>query len=245
MTRRNGAQSIAGALAAVAVLALASGCGGGDDKGGGNAADAFATQAADDIVAAAKADMGNLKSVHYAGELSSSDGQPISLDMKVTSDGSCTGSFGVAGGSAEVIGVGGSTWFKPDEAFWREQSPDQADVIISTVGDKYVVDSNGDFTEFCDLNALLGQLLDKPGTDSTYTVSGTEQLDGATVVAVDRANETDGPSTGYVLSDSPHYLVKIVKEGTESGTVTFTEFNAEVTVEAPAADQVIDLSAAG
>lgn len=226
----------------MAVLALASGCGGNDDKG--SAGDDFAKKKADDIVATAKADMKDLDSVHLSGELSSS-GQSISLDLKVTADGSCTGSFGVGSGTAEVLGVDGETWFKPDEAFWREQSPDQADLIIETVGDKYVVDSNGDFSQFCDLNELLDQMLDDPGSDGTYTVDGTEEVDGESVVKVDRESETEGTSSGYVLVDSPHYLVKIEKEGDDGGTVSFADFNDDVTVEAPADDEVIDLSTAG
>jgi hypothetical protein len=243
MTRRNGAQSIKRAVAVAGVLALLSGCGGGDDKGS-NAGDDFAKKKADDIVAAAKADMKDLDSVHLSGDLSSA-GQTISLDLKVTSDKSCTGSFKIGDGTAEVIGVDGETWFKPDEAFWRAQSPDQADLIISTVGDKYVVDSNGDFSSFCDLNELLDQMLDDPGTDGTYSVDGTEEVDGDSVVKVDRESDTEGSSSGYVLLDSPHYLVKIEKEGTDGGTVAFTDFNDDVTVEAPADDDVIDLSTAG
>ncbi|MCW2797820.1 hypothetical protein [Nocardioides sp.] len=244
MTRRNGAKSIIGALAAVAMLALMSGCGGSSDDKTSSAADDFAKKKPDDIVATAKADMGKLDSVHLSGDLTSS-GSSISLDLKVTSDGSCSGSFGVGDGTAEVLGVGGKTWFRPDEAFWRAQSPDQADAIIAAVGDKYVVDSNGDFSQFCDMSTLLDQLLNDPTSDATYTVNGTQDLAGDTVVKVDRASETDGPSTGYVLADSPHYLVKIEKTGTDGGTVNFTEFNADVTVEAPADDQVIDLSNLG
>ena len=243
MNRRNGAFGIKGALGLAALLVVASGCGG-DDKG--DAADAFAKKKADDIVATAKADMKELDSVHYTGELSSG-GQEISLDIRATSDGTCAGSFGVGEGSAEILGVDGESWFRPDEAFWRAQSPDQADVIIAAVGDKWVADSSGEFTQFCDLDSLLDDVLTDSTDGATYTVDGTEELDGETVVKVDREEEgVDGVSSGYVLAESPHYLVKIEKtSGADAGTLTFAEFNDDVTAEAPADDEVADLNSIG
>jgi hypothetical protein len=243
MNRRNGAHSIKAAVAVAALLVVASGCGG-DDKS--DAADDFAKKKADDIVATAKADMKELDSVHYTGELSSG-GQEISLDIRATSDGTCAGSFGVGEGSAEILGVDGENWFKPNEAFWRVQAPDQADAIIAAVGDKWVADSSGEFTQFCDLDALLDDVLDESAEGATYTVDGTEEIDGETVVKVDREDEgEDGVSSGYVLAESPHYLVKIAKtSGDDAGTLTFAEFNEDVTVEAPAADEVVDLNSIG
>ena len=243
MNRRIGAHSIKSALAVATLLVVASGCGG-DDKS--DAADAFAKKKADDIVSTAKADMKKLDSVHYAGQLSS-DGQEISLDIQASSAGDCTGSFGVGEGSAEVLGVDGKTWFKPNEAFWQAQSPDQADAIIAAVGDKWVADSSGEFAQFCDLDSMLDDVLDQSTDGATYTVDGTEEIDGETVVKVDREEEgVDGVSSGYVLADSPHYLVKIEKtSGTDAGTLTFTDFNEDVTVEAPADDEVVDLNNIG
>ena len=70
----------------------------------------------------------------------------------------------------------------------------------------------------------------------------TDEIDGKSVVKVDQSDD-DGTSTGYVLEDGKHYLVKIERtDGDQPGTLEFTDFNKEFDVTAPAEDDVIDLS---
>ena len=61
-------------------------------------------------------------------------------------------------------------------------------------------------------------------------------------IAVDRESEKDGASTGYVLTDDPHYLVKIEKtDGDDTGNVVFSEFDEDFDVAIPSEDEIIDL----
>lgn len=101
------------AMAAVGLGAatLLTACGGGDGDG-------FADKSADEIVKTAKADMADLKAVKVSGSVTS-DGQQIDIDLQASSEGDCTGTIGIAGGSTELLGVDGSTWMRPDEAFWQ------------------------------------------------------------------------------------------------------------------------------
>ncbi|HEY1133424.1 MAG TPA: hypothetical protein VGE77_02525 [Nocardioides sp.] len=232
--------AIAALGVAAATLTACSGDDGGDD---------FAKSPAEDIVAAAKSDMGDLKAVKVSGTVNN-DGQEISIDIQSSSDGDCTGSIGVDEGTAELLGVGGDTWMRPDEAFWRSFAGENAEQVLTLVGDKWVVIPAEDdsFNQFCDVDALLDQLLkeDDEEDESTYSVTGTEELDGDEVVLVDNEDPEDGTSTGYVLVDDPHYLVKIEKtDGEDTGTVTFSEFDEEFDVEAPAEDDVVDLGSLG
>jgi hypothetical protein len=226
------------ALAGISAFAALTACGGSD----------FADESADTIVKASKDDMGDLKAVKVSGELTS-NGQAISIDLQANSDGDCTGSLGIGDGKAELLGVGGDTWMKPDEAFWRSFAGDTADQVISIVGDKWVVVPEGEdsIKQFCDVNDLLDQLLKDDDSDkSTYTKKGTDTVDGEDVVKVDNEDPSSGTSTGYVLVDDPHYLVKIEKtEGEDTGSVTFSEFDKEFDVTAPADDEVIDLDNLG
>ncbi|WP_459969976.1 hypothetical protein, partial [Nocardioides pyridinolyticus] len=211
---------------------------------GGDDGDDFAKGPAEDIVAAAKTDMGELKAVKVAGTVTN-DGQEITIDIQASSDGDCTGSIGVDGGTAEVLGVAGETWMRPDEAFWRSSAGENADQVLTAVGDKWVVIAPEDdsFNQFCDLDELLDQLLEDDD-QSTYSVDGTDELDGDEVVRVENEDPEEGTSTGYILVDEPHYLVKIEKtEGEDTGSVTFSEFDEEFDVEAPAEDEVVDLEA--
>ena len=222
------------ALAGISAFAALAACGSSD----------FADESADTIVKASKDDMGNLKAVKVSGELTT-NGQAISIDLQANSDGDCTGSLGIGDGSAELLGVGGETWMKPDDAFWGSFAGDTADQVMAIVGDKWVVvpDSEDSINQFCDVNDLLDQLLKDDNSDnSTYSKNGTDTVDGDDVVKVDNEDPEDGTSTGYVLVDDPHYLVKIEKtEGSDTGTVTFSAFNEEFDVTAPDDSEVVDL----
>ena len=218
------------ALAALGVAAALTGCSGDDGDGGnggsgGGDGEDFAKGSPDDIVATAKSDMADLESVKVTGTVSS-DGQEITIDIQSSSAGDCTGSIGVDDGTAELLGVGGETWMKPDEAFWSSFAGPNAEQVLALVKDKWVVVPAEDdsFNQFCDVDELLDQLLKEDEEDgSTYSVQGTEDLDGQEVVLVDNEDPEDGTTTGYVLVDSPHYLVKIEKtDGEDTGSVTFS-----------------------
>ncbi len=235
-------------MAGFGAAAMLTACGGSDDGGGESSADDFADQSGAKIVAAARAEMADLESLKFAGKISTS-GQEITLDIQTNTDGDCTGSIGLGGGTAELLGVGGETWFKPDVAFWQANAGDQADKIIAGVGDKWVLvgDDQG-FSQFCDADEFLGELIDDDGDDdeSTYTKGDVTQVDGADAIPIETTDEDKSTSTAYVLVDSPNYLVKVEKtSGDDTGAVTFSEFDEKVDVEAPAESDVIDPATLG
>ena len=224
-------------LATIGLGVLLTGCGGGDSD--------FTDQSGKQIAKDSKAAMKDLDAVKVSGSVKTGS-QEITIDVQTNDDGDCSGSIGTGGGTAELLGVGGDVWFKPDEAFWKASAGDSASQILALVGDKWVViPGNGDsFDQFCDIDKLLEQLLevDDDAKDSDYVKGKVEKIDGDDVIPIDNMSKGSGTSTGYVLVDEPHYLVKIDKaDGDNTGTVTFSEFDKEVEVEAPAADDVIDL----
>ena len=229
------------AAAVLSVLLLAAGCGGGDEDSGGGSGGDFAKQSGDEIAAAAKADMKSLDSVKYSGEIKSS-GSSISLDIQASADGECTGTIGIGDGTAEVLATGGENWYRPDEAFWRQQAPDDADAIIAAVGDKWVIDSDASFAQFCDLEAFFDNIFKDEADGGAYKTTGTDEVDGQQVVKVEQSDE-DGSSVGYVLVEGDHYLLKIERtEGEDPGKLEFSEFDEDVEVEAPSADEAVDPS---
>ena len=209
-----------------------SGCGGGDD---------FTEQSGKEIATTAKSAMGDLKSVQVKGAITADDEQ-VDIDLSLSTAGDCTGTIGIAGGSTELLGVDGKVWLKPDAAFWKAAAPDTADQVQAIVGDKWVLfpDQSGGFGELCDLDELLDELVEEHG--ASYSKAGEEKVEGDDVVAV--TSKDDGEtSTGYVRVDEPHYLVKMERtEGDQPGSVTFSGFDEEVEVEAPADSEVADLS---
>lgn len=224
------------AVASVGLATALTACGG---------SDSFTDQSAEDIANASKDAMGDLKSVKVSGSITT-DGQAVDLDVQTNSDGACVGSIGLDGASAELLGVDGKTWFRPSQEFWEKSAGESAEQIISIVGDKWVVVPEGEdgFGQFCDLDDLLEQMLKDDDEDdkATFSKGDTEEIDGDEAIAIDQDDPENGKSTGYVLVDDPHYLVKIEKtDGEDSGTVTFSEFDEDVDAEAPAEEDTIDL----
>ncbi|HEU5454899.1 MAG TPA: hypothetical protein VFU85_04375, partial [Nocardioides sp.] len=109
---------VVGAMGALAVLAA---CGGGGDSSEGSDSD-FANESASTIEKASIEDMKALDAVHMEGSVSQQDSE-IGLDLSLTTDGDCTGTVSRGdSGSAEVVTLDGTSWFKPDEEFWRAQA---------------------------------------------------------------------------------------------------------------------------
>lgn len=225
------------AFGVLGVLALTAGCGGKDD----GADSAFAKEAGDKIADSAKAEMKGLDEVKFSGEITS-ESQKITVDIQADSGGDCTGTIGLGGGTAKVLAKGGTSWFKPDEEFWRANAGDSADAIIQAVGDKWVLDTSSNFSQFCDLDAFFDNLFKDDKGAGPYKNTGTDEIDGKKVVKVEQDDDR-GTATGYVLVDGKHYLVKLERtEGAEPGHLDFTDFNQAFDVTAPADDDVVDLN---
>lgn len=253
---------VRGTLTASVLLAvtLMSGCGSddsgeGDDSGGGSD---FTDQSAEEISDAAKDAMSGLEAVTIDGTLSSS-GTEITITISVGEGGNCTGSFGTQGATAEILGVDGTTWFRPDEAFWElYSSAETAPQIMAAVGDRWVTLPADDtsFTQFCDIEQLIGQLIDSdsasdsasdspsesPSESAEYTKGDLKEIDGEETIEIISERPEQGTSSGYVLVEGDHYLVKISKtEGEDPGEITFSGFDEQPDVEAPAEDEQIAL----
>jgi len=220
------------AVAGIGIAAVLTACGGDD----------FTDQSGEQIADASKKAMGDLGAVKVSGTVTTG-GKDVTVDVQTNDQGDCTGSIGTGDGVAELLGVDGDLWFKPDEAFWRASAGDSADQILAAVGDKWVVaPSSGEgFDQFCDIDDLLGELIKSEDDGATYTKLDTQDVEGDEAVPVEQEDD-DGKSVGYVLVDEPHYLVKVEKtEGEDTGKVTFSAFDEDFDVEAPATDDIADL----
>lgn len=230
----------------VALLAVLTACGGGDGTGATESTDDFADGSAEEITKAAGEAMQGVDSLRMAGEITT-DGEQISLDMQVSTVGDCQGSLSLGGGSAELISVGSETWFKPDEAFWRATAGPQADQIISVVGDKWVVvpPEEAGIASLCDLDELTDELASDDG-DQPATKGETEEVDGQDAIVIESETSDGDPLKGWVAVDGEHYILKMeVDQGAEPGTITFSDFDEEVDIQAPPEDDVIDFSEMG
>ncbi len=227
-----------GVVAAGLGMVLLAGCGGGGSD--------FTEESADDIVSASKSDTKELTSVRVDGDITNA-GQTVSIDLQLSTDGDCTGSMELGAGAIELLGVGGQAWMKPDAAAWELFAPRAAERVQAAVGDKWVAIPADDdsVASLCDLDQLLDEI-DGDDNDTSYEKeSGTEEIDGQEVVVVSGTGK-DGTTVASILTDAPHYLVRMERtEGDDPGTVTFSDFDADVEVEEPAADEQVDLNSLG
>jgi hypothetical protein len=218
----------------IAVAAAMTGCGG-DDDGGDDSSD-FADKSAADIVEAATEAMGGLESMRVAGEMTS-EAQQGTIDMQLGSDGNCTGSLALGEtGKIDILGVDGERWFRGDEAFWSTTGVPDPSAVIG----KWVADEGDDFAEFCSVEDFVEGLFTDE-SEEKYESKGTDSVDGEDVVVIEQDDTEDGVSTGFILADEPHYMVKIEKEGAEGGSIAFSEFDEDFDVTAPSEDEIAQL----
>jgi hypothetical protein len=245
MITRGTARLGAGVLVLAALLTGCGDDGDGDGGGGGDAGNggdvSFADGSYDDIKQAAIEAMGSLESVHVDAAISS-QGQEATLDISMSSNGSCTGVVSFGGVGAEVLQTADGAWFKPDEGLLEQQYGEQAAAVAEFVGDSWVVDTNGEVTPSnCNMQGFIEQVTADEEDESDAEVAGVEELDGEEVVKLTFTNE-DGEGTVYVLADGEHYITQFEVGGENPGTVSFSEFDEEVEVETPAAEDVVDLA---
>lgn len=210
--------------AAVSPLLLA-GCGGGSDL-----ADEEPTTIVDETVRA----MEEVETLHLSGALSQG-GSDYTIDLDASADGDCQGAIGMTAGNLEILSVDQQTYVKGDAGFWEQQAGEQAAAIQAIVGDKWVLlPGGGTFESFCNVNQLVGNI-----EGSEYEKLGDAEVDGEDAVRLTSTGESS--TTIYVATDEPHRLLKIESQ---TGALTFSGFDEDVTVEAPPEDEVVDLTGA-
>jgi hypothetical protein len=229
-------RQVVGAIGALAVLAA---CGGGGDDGGDSD---FANESAANIQKAANEDMDAAKSLRMEGSVTQ-QGTEIGRDLTVNTDGDCTGTFSVVDqdATAELLIVDGTSYVKPDEAFWKAQAGKLAEEIIAKVGDSWVQAPEGDesFSGICDVDALLDEVdgqMEKP------TKGETTDVDGQGAIELTSDSEAEGGTTSvWVAVDDPHHILKVEQEAADaaSASFNFSEFDEDVAIEAPAEEDVV------
>lgn len=222
--------SLAALMVAVAPLS-ACGSGGADDDG-------FTKQSATKMVDVAEVDTKKATSVRLAGTIED-DGQRIKMNMAVSKSGDCKGSMTMVGkGSVQLLAVGGKTYMKPDEKFWRAFAGKQADQVMQMVGRKWADLGDKGFDEFCDLDQLLEDESKDDGKvtkGKTGSVNGTDAIE---LIQVDGKDETHV----WIATGSPHYLLKMCKvKPKNEGCMTLSDYNKPVGAKAPAAGDIAKL----
>lgn len=217
------------AALAAATLALTA-CGSSSGSDDAKKSD-ISSLSAEQIVAKAKKAAVSAKVLRMQGE-GTEAGQSFSVDMTYVGE-DADGSFSIDGNQLNLRKVGGETFFKADDEFWKAQVGKDADQVIAVINGRWIkTNGEADFADligFTDRETLLGDTLKAEGTvkkGKTKTVEGVECLG---------LDDTEGLL--YVALDDAR-PIKIVPKSSEGG-MTFAYDDAEAP-KAPAASDVID-----
>ena len=252
-TMKRKAAAAAAALALITGGAVLAGCGSDSSSGGAAASTAASTTAqapngveklsAQEILDASLKAANAASSVTVTGDITN-DGQQVKLDLELGTD-AAQGTFSAQGINAEIRVVGGKSYFKlSGEDFAKVagegDNPEVAKAISSLLGDKWIAapqdagDDLGGLGEFGQKDNLLKGILE---ADGTVTVKGTGEVNGTPVVFLE---DTKGEGTLAIQTVGEPYPVQIKGDGTDgSGKITFSDWNAPVSVTAPT--DVVDI----
>lgn len=207
----------------------------------------FLAQSPRAITKTAFAEMADLSSVRILGTVVS-PGDRTKIDVRVDDEGNCTGSLELKDGNAQFIHNADATWLKADERFWQQnaQSPQQARQILAALGTSWTEAParSTDVEKFCDAATFLDEFKARKDGGEGRLSKGATELIGETEAIAISAKGGGQSSTVWVAVTSPHRVVKILsRDRGNPTTISFEEFGVEVNAEAPAEDDVVDLSA--
>ncbi|KQX58753.1 MULTISPECIES: hypothetical protein [unclassified Streptomyces] len=215
--------------------------------------DPFSGLTADEIGDKAVAATRSATSLRMTGRLTA-DGRPLAIDFAVNDHDECTGVMKIKGGTAELRKVGGITYLKGDEAFWRASMtsqgmpPAQIDATIELVKGRWLKIGPGqagsaDLGGVCDLKALLSDLDKDKGERRGLTRGPDAEVDGTPVATLVK-KKADGETTSVSVSqEGKPYILKMVKKGgDEPGALVLSDYDKPVKVEIPPASETVDLS---
>ena len=214
------------------VLAIA-GCGSSSSSSGNGVSSKSPTE----ILAASKAAADSAGSVHVVGSLAS-NGTPIQLNLSLASGHGGRGTISEGSLSFELIVVGDTIYIKGSPAFYSHFGGAAAAQLFQGKWLRAPVSGS----ELSSLAALanFGKLLDQSLASHATLVRGTTStVAGQPVIEL---RDTSHAGSLFVATTGQPYPVEIVKRGSgpETGRISFTDWNAPVSLAAPAG--AIDLS---
>lgn len=218
-------------FACLFALVLVAGCGGGGQKSNG-----IEKLSANDALAKVKTATADVKSVHVKGTINQA-GKALSLELFVGPTAS-KGTIGVGGGTMELRLVKGVTYFRGDSKVFAAFGANSAQASLAA--NRWIKDTSStgpaaSFSTFLDRKQLFDDLLTPQGTIST---GGTATVNGhKALILVD--NSSQGGKL-YVATTGPALPLRIARSGTNGGHIDFSDYNADVQVDAPSG--AIDLS---
>ncbi len=143
-------------------------------------------------------------------------------------------------GKVHVIVVGKDVYIQGDEPFWKAQG---APATVQQAGDKFVKMSSADNTVTKDLTlkSFMGEAFGALTAGGLNGQVGSDTIDGVDCwVLTDKSGRQNGAI--YVAKDSLQ-LIRFTGSKESPGQLTFSQWNEDLAITAPPADQVMTLNA--
>jgi hypothetical protein len=194
---------------------------------------------ASDILKEVKSNALAAKSAAFEGEIEQG-GQKMSIAFKGTADGK-TSDINLEQaemGKVHLIAVNGEVYLQGDEKFWKEQGAPES---VQKAGDKFVKApaSAGSLADQVNLKSFMDQAFGSLGNSDLDGKVGSETVDGVDCwVLTDKSGKENGAL--YVAKDSMQ-LMRFTGTKESPGQLTFSQWNEDLAIKAPAADQIIKL----
>jgi hypothetical protein len=211
-------------LGLAAVLLAA--CGG--SSGNGESAKKGPQVAADAASALEKAG-----AAHLVGT-GTQDGKPMKLDIHVVGA-DASGTVTMNGAQLDMVNVGGKFYIRASGDFWTQNGVPAA--AVSLLDGKWVIvpgDAASQFSQFS-LKGLADELR-HPSDGTIKDAVHTDTVDGTKVVVV---TESNGSTLDVAATGTP-YPLRIVDRGSQSDTITASDFGKKTAITAPSG--ALDLS---
>jgi hypothetical protein len=230
----------AGVLAATAVLS-ATACG-----SSSSSTSALTGLSPDQIVQKSVADFKAASSVRIAGRVVSS-GETIAINLTDVAAKGCQGTIGLAApatssskavtGTAAIVEVDSTVYMKLSDSFFTSAGLPASE--FSQVSGKYIKLASGSnlasFAQLCDPSTLSTAFAKD---DTGFTKAGTATVTGQPTLAF---KQPKIPSNGTVyVSDAAAPQILRIAGPAGQGSIDFSNYNADVTITAPPASEVVD-----
>jgi hypothetical protein len=254
-------RTIRGVAATVTLVAAATGCSVYEDFTTSD----FAQQDGDAIVVAASEAMLDVTSMRVTGQVRDG-GEQFFVDLSMDRDDRCTGTLRVGGSHLDIRRIGDRAWLKGEAgAFNRLGGGAVPRQVLDRLSSSWLQLDGPTATRLCDFDALLatfevvdlgqeegrgdgrgkgGSKGDSSGgrADDPVPASVVEEttIDGHKAVQLTASPGGAHAENTWVLSEAPHHVVKLESTSMQDGgTLSFSEFDVAVEVEAPPRQDVI------
>ncbi len=165
-------------------------------------------------------------------------GQPINIEGTAgKTAGAATIMLG--SGTIDVALVNNTVYFKGDESFYQEQGSSASEAAQLAGEWVSAPTSNSQFSQF-DQFLLVKSLFIQAAQGSTgkgiqYTKLGNATINGTPTIkiAIRDPKKASNDGIAYVSTTGTPYLIRVAQSGSQGDTLTFSDFNEPINVEAP------------